>query len=37
MIFRENNFKNYFFEGAILKSLMKNNLLFNTSFFNFCL
>ena len=26
--------ENVFFEGAILKSLMKNNFLFNRSFFN---
>ena len=35
MIFCETNFENAFFEGATLKSLMKNKFLFNRSFITF--
>ena len=34
-IFWEKNFENAFFEGATLKSVMKNKFLFNTSFITF--
>ena len=35
MIFWEKNFENTSFDGAVLKSLMKNNFLFDTSFTTF--